>query len=145
MDEMFMKKMMKKGKEGPDMSEMERKAKMDVIMELLEMAQEGMGEGVVSGLESLKPKQSVTVAAPDEESLKTGLEVAEDMVDEKVAMSEDESEDEEETMNMSEGGMVETREKDQITESLDESKSMYGSEQVDAKDDLMRLMGKKRK
>lgn len=86
MDEL--KKMMAKKKNDGAMSEQEQKAKMDVIMELLEMAQGEMGSRVKSGMDDMK---KVTVAAPDAESLEEGLETAQDVVSEMPEEMETES------------------------------------------------------
>ena len=77
MDEL--KKMMAKKKHDGEMSAEEQQAKMDVIMELMEMAQGEMGSRVKSGMDDMK---KVTVAAPDSESLEEGLEAAQDVVGE---------------------------------------------------------------
>lgn len=89
MDELL-KKLSAKGK--VNVSEDEAKAKLDVIKELLEMAQSAMADGVKSDMDSLiSPKEAaaVKVVAPDEESLAEGLDVAKDLVSED---SEEESE-----------------------------------------------------
>lgn len=61
-------------KSPEDMAKM--KAKMEVIEELRQMAADMMGEGLKNGM------SKVTVAADDEEGLKEGLEMAEDVVEE---------------------------------------------------------------
>ncbi len=75
MDEL-MKAMAKKG--GHEMSPEEKKAKMEVVMELLEMAKNAMGDNVKSGLDGM---QKVEVMAPDKEKLAEGLDVAGELVD----------------------------------------------------------------
>lgn len=75
MDEL-MKAMSKKG--GHEMSPEEKDAKMQVIMELLQMAQEAMGEGVKHGLDGM---QKVEVMAPSKEKLAEGLDMAGDLVE----------------------------------------------------------------
>lgn len=75
MDEL-MKAMEKKG--GHNMSPEEKKAKMEVIMELLEMAKGAMGDDVKSGLDGM---QKVEVMAPNKEKLSEGLDVASELVD----------------------------------------------------------------
>lgn len=82
MDELF-SKLSKKG--SSDMSPEAKQAKMEVIMELMEMARELMGSGVKSGLDEM---QKVSVMAPDAEGLEEGLEVAEDLVGEEGALAE---------------------------------------------------------
>lgn len=91
MDEL--KKMMAKKKDDGAMSEQEQQAKMDVIMELMEMAHGEMGSRVKSGMDDMK---KVTVAAPDSESLSDGLEKAQDMLgkdDEESESDEDPAEE----------------------------------------------------
>jgi len=58
-----------------EMSEMEQKAKMEVLKELFEMAMQASGEGVSKGM------QELTVAAPDKEGILKGLEKAEDIME----------------------------------------------------------------
>lgn len=78
-----MKLMDKKG--GQEMSEQEVRAKMDVVQELLQMAQEAMGSRVKHGMDEM---QKVSVAAPDKESLLEGLEMAQDVAEESPEMEE---------------------------------------------------------
>lgn len=76
------KLMSKSGKS--EMSEDAKKAKMEVIMELMEMAKEMMADGVHKGMTEIKsPKEikEVSVMAPDQESLEEGLDVAKDIVE----------------------------------------------------------------
>lgn len=77
MDEL--KKMMakKKSSEG-EMSEMEQQAKLDVIMELLQMAEGAMGSKVKGGLDEM---QKISVMAPDKEGLAEGLDLAKEVTD----------------------------------------------------------------
>lgn len=92
MDELL-KKLSAKGK--VNVTEDEAKAKLDVIKELLEMAQSAMADGVKSDMDSLiSPKEAaaVKVTAPDEESLAEGLDVAKDMISPEGEDSEEESE-----------------------------------------------------
>lgn len=80
MDELL-KKLAAKGKPAK-MSDEETKAKLEVVQELLQMAQEAMADHTKSGLDSLMaPKQSVEVMAEDQEGLAEGLDVAKDMVE----------------------------------------------------------------
>lgn len=62
------------------LSPQEIQAKMEVIKELMSEMVEAMGGSVKSGLGDLGALKKVTVAAPDEESLDEGLEVAQDLV-----------------------------------------------------------------
>lgn len=81
-------KMLANKKHG-EMSDDETQAKLDVIKELLGMADGEMGKHVKMGMDGMK---KVTVAAPDSEGLAAGLDKAEDMVG-----SEDEEENPTET------------------------------------------------
>jgi hypothetical protein len=65
-------------KSGDKMSEQEIQAKMDVVQELLHMAQAAMGSKVKGGMDEM---QKVSVAAPDKESLLMGLDKAKDLAD----------------------------------------------------------------
>jgi hypothetical protein len=73
----------------------QKKAKMDVIMELMEMAKEMMSDNVHKGMSDLKSAQKVSVMAPDAESLEEGLDVAKEIVG---AQGEDSEESKEETL-----------------------------------------------
>jgi hypothetical protein len=85
-----MMKMMDAKKSGGEMSEQEIQAKMDVVQELLQMAQEAMGSRVKSDMDEM---QKVSVAAPDKESLLAGLEMASE-----VAEGDEEGEEEKSPM-----------------------------------------------
>lgn len=63
-------------KQKSDMSDMEKKAKMDVLKELIDYAMSMSGDNVAKGM------QELTVAAPDKESLMEGLGHAEEMLEE---------------------------------------------------------------
>lgn len=68
------------------MEQKQIKAKLDVLMEMLEMIQSEMGGSVKSGMDELmqpKKMQEVSVMAPDEESLEEGLEMAKEILPEK--------------------------------------------------------------
>lgn len=76
------KLMSKAGKS--EMSDDAKKAKMEVIMELMEMAKEMMAEGVHKGMSEMKaPKgvKEVSVMAPDQEGLEEGLDMAKEIVE----------------------------------------------------------------
>jgi hypothetical protein len=60
---------------GSEMTKDRIEAKMQVLKELLDMAEDREADQVVGGL------KKVTVAAPDDASLKQGLEKAEEIVD----------------------------------------------------------------
>lgn len=61
------------------------KAKMSILKEMRKMAMDDMGEGLKGGL------KKVTVAAPDDQGLKQGLDKAEDLVED-MPMDKDPSE-----------------------------------------------------
>lgn len=101
MDKKMLKALM--GGEKDEMSSKKLAAKLDVIKELLEMADSSEAEGLMGGM------QKVTVAAPDKDGLQKGLEKAEEvleqapedpmaemMPEEMMMMEEDEEEEDEE-------------------------------------------------
>lgn len=63
------------GKEDEGKAGMQKEAKLSVLKHLRKMASDMMGEDVKGGM-----MKKVTVAAPDKESLKEGLEKAEEVV-----------------------------------------------------------------
>lgn len=76
------------------MSKMDVQAKMDVLKELYDMCSESLKGKVKSGMDEMK---SVTVSAPDSESLEEGLEVAQELAPEmEEATTEEAPETEEE-------------------------------------------------
>src|SRR6478736_8328892 len=77
MDELS--KLMAKKKDAPEMSPEEIQAKLEVVKELMAMAQEAMGDGVKRGLDDMHASK-VSVMAPDKEGLEEGLEKASDLV-----------------------------------------------------------------
>lgn len=112
----MMHEMMKKamGKEdGPDM---EKDAKLKVLKELRAMASGMMGDDIKGGM-----MKKVSVAAPDEEGLKAGLDKAKEIVGDKGPHDDmDEEEEmespEEEAHEMASG---EEKEEDMSPEELD--------------------------
>lgn len=88
-----LEKLLMKKKDNGKLSEDEAQAKMDVLMELLEMAQGAMGSKVKNGMDGLK---KVSVMAPDKEGLEEGLEKAQDLMEkpeiEEMVDSEEKSE-----------------------------------------------------
>lgn len=91
-----LKKLM--GDDASPENDMKGEAKLKVLKHLKEMASQMMGDDVKGGMEGLK---KVTVAAPDKEGLKLGLEKAQDMMGheseepEEDEMEHDEPHDEE--------------------------------------------------
>lgn len=91
MEDKMMNKLMGKKPVETEMSDMQKKAKMDVIMELIQMAQGVMGESVKTGLEPVKDETSVMVKAEDTEGLEEGLDMASELVaDTDLLATEDE-------------------------------------------------------
>lgn len=74
MNEEMMKMLMKKKKDGKELSDSDKKAKLSAIKEMKDMASEMMSE-------KLKGLKKVTVASPSEEGLKEGLEKAEELIE----------------------------------------------------------------
>lgn len=62
-----------------DMQPEDRSAKTEMLMELIKMASKAAGEDIKKGMDGMK---EVSVMAPDQEGLKEGLELAEDVVEE---------------------------------------------------------------
>ena len=88
----MMKEMMKKKKKEGEMDPQYKSAKMGVLKDIRNMASDEMGEDV-------KGLKKVTVAAPDAEGLKAGLDKAEDMVSAEAKDKSDESEIMDEVMD----------------------------------------------
>lgn len=84
----LMKMLMNKGDEGSEMSEQDVMAKMEVLKELIQMAEEAAGHGIGEGL------KKVTVASPSSEGLEEGLEKAQEMLPKVEDMSEEMGEEE---------------------------------------------------
>lgn len=83
--------MMAKKKMSPEgkMSEDEIQAKMDVIKELLDMAQQAMGNDVKGGMDEM---HKVSVMAPDQQGLEAGLDVAKNVAGAEGSPEEEASE-----------------------------------------------------
>jgi hypothetical protein len=86
MKEKFKQLLMKKKMEGKMLNPEQAKAKMDVLEELMGLAEEGMGD-------KLRGLKKVTVAAPDKEGLKEGLEKAENILESSEEMSDEDEEE----------------------------------------------------
>jgi len=84
-----LEKMLMSKKDKGAMSEKSMQAKMEVLQELLQMAQEAMGSKVKGGMDEM---QKVSVMAPDQEGLKKGLEIAEEIAENSEEMPEEASE-----------------------------------------------------
>ncbi len=142
MDSKMMEKIMSKGKDkAPEMTDMEKQAKMDVIMELLGMAKTDSGSRVSQGLKDLMmPKSAVTVEAEDPEHLKQGLDLASKLTD-KLPLDEEKMEkpEEMEKEDPSKENDPAEIEQDKL-EALDPEE-----EKASDRSDLMRMMGAKLK
>lgn len=84
-----LEKMLMKKKDSGKLSEEAIKAKMEVLMELLEMATSAEGSNVKAGMDEM---QKVSVMAPDKEALLEGLDKAEDVIEESPEMEEESTE-----------------------------------------------------
>lgn len=90
-----LEKMMMSKKDKSQMSEQEMQAKMEVLQELLHMAQEAMGSKVKNGMDEMK---KVSVMAPDQASLEKGLEMAKEVsASPELAKIEEDAEEEKES------------------------------------------------
>lgn len=118
MDELL-KKLAAKGQSKAKPEEV--KAKMEVVQELLQMAQDAMAENVHSGMVEMQPKPeaSVKVSAEDPESLAEGLDMAKELVGE----SEDEPMDESPEHESAESADHEKMEDDEDSEEEDSKKA----------------------
>lgn len=119
MKDKMMKMLMDKKRSGKELQPGEKEAKMKVIKDLRQMAEQIMKDDI-------KGMKKVTVASPTQEGLKEGLEKAEDILESNSEDMSEESEDEE----MSE-------------EYAEESEEEMSEEEINAK--LAELMAKKDK
>lgn len=95
-----LKSMLMPKKEDTKMSERDIKVKSDILKEIMQFAQDKMGEHVKSGMDEM---QKVSVMAPDSESLHEGLEKALEILPESEEDGESfhESSEEEKTEELS--------------------------------------------
>lgn len=119
-----MKKLMEMGSDKKPAMDDKAKAKMKVLMDLKKMAADMMGEDLSEGM------KKVTVAAPDSESMKAGLEKAEELMEEADDAEMDEMPD----------GMAEMMGDDDEDEMMEEEMS---PEDIEA--EIARLMEMKAK
>lgn len=82
----MLQELLKKKKPNKDMDPVHKSAKMSVLKDIRDMAANDMGG-------DLKDMKKVTVASPDEEGLKMGLDKAKDLVDEHKDDAEDAADD----------------------------------------------------
>lgn len=110
LEKMLMSKNDKNGK----MSEQEIQAKMDVLMELMDMAKQALGSKVKSGMDEM---QKVSVMAPDKEGLEEGLDKAQEILESSPHMMEESKEE-----------MLESKEEESSELPKPEEKMMMGKE-----------------
>lgn len=125
------KLMSKAGKS--EMSEDAKKAKMEVIMELMESMKELMAEGVHKGMSEMKaPKhvQEVSVMAPDQEGLEEGLDMAKEVIESEEGPEHESLEDVAEMVADKSPSMVDTNKPEMEEE--DEEESMFGKSKKEA-------------
>lgn len=84
-----LKDMLMPKKEDSKMSERDIKIKSDILKEIMQFAQDKMGEHVKSGMDDM---QKVSVMAPDAQGLKMGLEKAQAILpDDEMSEKDEES------------------------------------------------------
>lgn len=91
MDKKMLKAMMMDKEDKDPMMKKKLMAKMEVLKELMQMADDSETAGLMDGM------QEVTVAAPDKEGLEEGLEKAQEITEdmpEEIAMDDSEMMDE---------------------------------------------------
>lgn len=88
MNDKMMKMLMSKKKEGKDLSDTDKKSKLEALMGMKSMASDMMSD-------KLKGLKKVTVASNDPQGLKSGLDKAKEMIEgsPEEEMSEDPSEE----------------------------------------------------
>ena len=132
--EKFHKLLKKKMDEGKELNPIDKDAKMGVLKDLHKMASDSMAD-------KLHGIKKVTVAAPDEEGLKHGLEKAQDIVSDMPEMLE-ESED-----GHPEGEELEESAEHELSESPEEEASEHDElgemDEADIDAQLADLMKKK--
>lgn len=128
------KMMEKKEGMGPsEMSDQDIKAKMETLMELLEMAQKEMGHKVKSGMDEM---QKVSVMAPDKKGLQEGLEKAQEIMENPEVMEKMEEMAGKDLDNDQEEGESEEH-KAKIAEAAAEEKAEPASEEAEEDDDSL--------
>lgn len=118
-----LEKMLMSKKDKGEMSKEDIQAKMDVLMELMQMAREAMGSKVKSGMDEMN---KVSVMAPDKEGLEEGLDKAKELMQSPMLEeSEEEMEENPEEKKMEEPSMEEMKEESNLfskTPSLEKKK-----------------------
>lgn len=124
-----LEKMMMMGKKNSEgkLSPEEMQAKMDVLKELLGMAQEAMGSKVKGGMDEM---QKVSVMAPDQKSLTHGLDMAKEIAQD-PKMTELMDEDKEESLESPEEKKAEEldptmEDKEESLEPMMDDESIFG-------------------
>ena len=133
-----LEKMLMSKKSKGSMDEKETQAKMDVLHELLQMAQEAMGSKVKGGMDEMK---KVSVMAPDTESLTKGLDMAKHVAEDSPEM-EAADEDKEEAMETPKEKMMEMM--DPHAEEKEESKEAMSPMEDEEEHSLFSRKPKKR-
>lgn len=124
------KLMSKSGKS--EMSEDAKRAKMEVIMELMEMAKEMMADGVHKGMSDMKAPKEVSVMAADQEGLEEGLDMAKDLVESEEGPEHESLEDVAEMVADDAPSMVEAQDANKPEMEEDEEESMFGKAKKDS-------------
>jgi hypothetical protein len=83
-----LKKLLMNKKDKQSLSDQEKQAKMEVLKELVQMAQEMLGGKVKSGMDEMN---KVSVLADDKDGLKEGLEKAQEIVEEQPELKSSEA------------------------------------------------------
>ncbi len=124
-----LKDMLMPKKEASKMSERDIKVKSDILKEIMQFAQDKMGESVKSGMDEM---QKVSVMAPDSEGLHEGLEKALEILPESEEDELSEMEKEEPKDEISE---ILAEASDVAPEQKDEDSYYTGSSKSEANDD----------
>ena len=120
-----LKDMLMPKKEDSKMSERDIKVKSDILKEIMQFAQDKMGERVKTDMDEM---QKVSVMAPDAEGLHEGLEKALE-----ILPQDEESETEEPKDEISE--ILASTEEESVPEEKDEDSYYTGSSKSIANDD----------
>ena len=126
-----LKNMLMPKKEDSKMSERDIKVKSDILKEIMQFAQDKMGERVKSDMDEM---QKVSVMAPDSEGLHEGLEKALEILPESEQDESSEMEKEEPKDEISEI-LAEASEEEMPSEKKDEDSYYTGASKSVANDD----------
>lgn len=123
-----LKDMLSPKKVDAKMSERDIKVKSDILKEIMQFAQDKMGESVKSGMDEM---QKVSVMAPDSEGLHEGLEKAMEILPEHEEMESSENEEPKDEI----AEILATTEEDPAPEKKDEDSYYTSSHNSVANDD----------